>query len=69
MKRLVLLWLLLALLLAGCSSMEVQVDYDPNTKFAGLETYDWIPEPSPPVSTQRTTESDIERKRPATTRS
>ncbi len=45
MKRLVLLWLLLALLLAGCSSMEVQVDYDPNTKFAGLETYDWIPEP------------------------
>jgi Domain of unknown function (DUF4136) len=34
--------LLVFVVLAGCSTMQVQSDYDPAANFAGLKTYDWI---------------------------
>lgn len=36
---------ILAILLAGCSTMEVSSDYDPAADFAGLKTFAWLPEP------------------------
>lgn len=41
-------WMLPALLaaacFAGCSTMEVNSDYDPAVDFSGLQTYAWVPE-------------------------
>ena len=34
--------LLLFIVLAGCSTMQVYSDYDPSASFAGLKTYDWV---------------------------
>ena len=31
--------------LSGCSTMQISSDYDASTNFAGLKTYNWIPEP------------------------
>jgi hypothetical protein len=31
--------------LAGCSTMEINTDFDPNANFAGLKTYAWLDEP------------------------
>ncbi len=36
---------LLIATLSGCSTMQITSDYDPSANFAGLKTYDWIPEP------------------------
>ncbi len=33
--------LLLFVVLAGCSTMQVHSDHDPSANFAGLKTYDW----------------------------
>jgi hypothetical protein len=37
----------IALLLAGCSTVEVTHEFDPNTDFSALHTYDWLPPPKP----------------------
>ena len=31
--------------LAGCSTMEINTDFDPSASFAGLKTYAWLDEP------------------------
>jgi hypothetical protein len=36
---------LLSAVIAGCSSMEINHDYDPKADFAGLKTYDWLDAP------------------------
>lgn len=36
---------LLAVLLAGCSTMDVTTDYDPGAVFEGMKRYAWLPEP------------------------
>jgi hypothetical protein len=40
-------WVLLGLIAVaiGCSSYRVSHDYDTGTDLAGLETYDWMPQP------------------------
>lgn len=35
----------LGIFAASCSGIRVQSDFDPNTNFAGLKTYDWMPVP------------------------
>ncbi len=54
---------LLGFLVAGCSTMEVQVDYDPDQQFTGLKTYDWIPEPRKPTGDPRIDDNTILDKR------
>lgn len=48
-------FLVLALLagVAGCSTMEINYDYDPQADFAGLKTYDWLDEPQKPTGDPR----------------
>ena len=36
---------MLAALAAGCSSMEVNYDFDPKADFSGLKTYSWLDKP------------------------
>ena len=36
---------LLALILTGCTTLRVSTDYDPDTDFSGLRSYDWLPAP------------------------
>lgn len=40
-----MLVIVLSLAVAGCSTMEINYDYDPKANFAGLKTYDWLDEP------------------------
>jgi hypothetical protein len=43
---------LLTAVMAGCSTLSVQTDFDPTVNFAQLKTYDWQPAP-PPTGDQR----------------
>ena len=54
---------LLAFLAAGCSTMEVQVDYDRDREFSRLRTYDWIPEPRTSTGDPRIDDNTILDKR------
>ena len=45
--------MMLAAVMAGCSSMEVSVDHDPKANFAGLKTYGWLKEPQKPTGDPR----------------
>ena len=45
--------LLLAAIVAGCSSLEVSFDYDPKANFAGLKSYEWLDEPKMPTGDPR----------------
>ena len=45
--------LVLAVVSAGCSSIEVNHDYDPKANFAGLKTYEWLKEPQKPTGDPR----------------
>jgi hypothetical protein len=45
--------LVLAAASAGCSSIEVNHDYDPKANFAGLKTYEWMKEPQKPTGDAR----------------
>jgi hypothetical protein len=38
-------WLMLFPLLAGCTSILVSADYDPQADFSALHSYDWLPAP------------------------
>ena len=53
MARLATVLILLASLAAGCSTMEVAVDYDRERNFSGLSTFDWIPDPQTPTGDPR----------------
>lgn len=50
-KRLTLIVFLTAL--AGCSTMEVNTDYDPQADFSNLKTFAWIDEPQKPTGDPR----------------
>jgi hypothetical protein len=45
--------LVVAVILAGCSTMEISHDYDPKANFAGLKTYEWLKEPQKPTGDPR----------------
>jgi hypothetical protein len=45
--------LMLAAVSAGCSSIEVNHDYDPKADFAGLKSYAWLKEPQKPTGDPR----------------
>jgi len=45
--------LILAAVLAGCSTIEVNHDYDPKANFAGLKTYEWLKEAQKPTGDPR----------------
>ena len=45
---------------AGCSSVSVSTDYDPQTDFSRLKTYDWMPG-RPPLGSDTLTSSRIQR--------
>jgi hypothetical protein len=36
---------LFVLVLTGCTALRVSTDYDPDTDFSGLRSYDWLPAP------------------------
>ncbi len=38
-------WVLVLVVLLGCSSMRVYTDFDPSTDFSAYSTYAWFPEP------------------------
>jgi hypothetical protein len=44
---------LLALALAGCSSVRVTTDYDPQADFSALHSYAWLAESQPPTGDPR----------------
>jgi hypothetical protein len=44
---------LLALALAGCSSVRVDTDYDPQADFSALHSYAWLAESQPPTGDPR----------------
>jgi hypothetical protein len=47
MKRsIVLIILFLIVLVLGCASVKVDYVYDPETDFAALKSYNWLPVPS-----------------------
>ena len=48
-----LLVIIVAAAMAGCSTMEVNYDYDPKASFAGLKTYAWLDEPQKPTGDPR----------------
>lgn len=43
----------LAAFVAGCSTMEVTSDHDPQADFSSLARYDWLPEPQKPTGDPR----------------
>ncbi len=45
--------LVFAVLSAGCSSIQVNHDYDPKANFAALKTYEWLKEPQEPTGDPR----------------
>lgn len=42
-----LMIVLIAMIVAGCSTLSVQTDFDPTANFSSLKTYDWQPAPPP----------------------
>jgi hypothetical protein len=38
---------LMAAVMAGCSTLSVQTDFDPSANFSNLKTYEWQPAPPP----------------------
>jgi hypothetical protein len=44
---------LLALVLAACSSVQIDTDYDPNADFSALRSYAWLAEKQPPTGDPR----------------
>jgi hypothetical protein len=42
-----LMVVLMTAVMAGCSTLSVQTDFDPNANFSGLKTYEWQPAPPP----------------------
>jgi hypothetical protein len=42
-----LMIVLMTAVMAGCSTLSVQTDFDPNANFSGLKTYEWQPAPPP----------------------
>ena len=47
-------------LLNGCSSMRITSDYDPQTNFAGLRTFDWLSREQQPTGDPRVDNSLID---------
>lgn len=45
--------------LAGCSTMEINTDFDPRANFANLKTYDWLDEPRKPTGDPRIDDNPI----------
>lgn len=39
--------------LTGCSSMEIQSDFDRDADFSGYRTWNWVPEKAPPTGDRR----------------
>jgi hypothetical protein len=52
-----------SLALAGCSTMEINYDYDPKASFAGLKTYAWLDEPQKMTGDPRIDDNTILRDR------
>ncbi len=56
-------WIVFLLVtLSGCSTMQISSDYDASANFAGLKTYNWIPEPPKASSDPRIDNPFIERR-------
>ena len=53
----------LSLVVAGCSTMEINYDADPKANFSGLKTYDWLDEPQKPTGDPRIDDNTILRNR------
>jgi hypothetical protein len=51
--RRVFVLLLAAAVVGGCSTIEVSSDYDPGADLSRLESYGWLPDPSPPAGDSR----------------
>jgi len=47
------LLMVLSAVLAGCSSMEINYDFDPKANFSGLKTYAWLKEKQKPTGDPR----------------
>lgn len=45
--------LVMSTVLAGCSTIEVNHDFDPKANFAALKTYEWLKEPQKPTGDPR----------------
>lgn len=45
--------------IAGCSTMEINTDFDPRANFADLKTYDWLDEPRKPTGDPRIDDNPI----------
>ena len=54
--------MLLLATLSGCSTMQISSDHDPSISFAGLKTYNWIPEPQKATGDPRIDDPFIERR-------
>lgn len=54
--------------LAGCSSLSVDVDYDPQTRFSGMKSWAWFPDANPAATpdapTAQATPLTVQRARP-----
>jgi len=48
-----LLPLIVITFLAGCSTMDINQDYDPTANFASYKTYSWVPGPQPKTGDAR----------------
>jgi hypothetical protein len=46
-------WIVLGAILVGCAGIQVSSDYDRNTNFSGLKTYDWISPTQPKTGDPR----------------
>jgi hypothetical protein len=55
--------MVLAAVMAGCSSMEISYDYDPKANFTGVKTYEWLNEPQKPTGDPRVDGNTILEKR------
>ena len=55
--------MVLAAVMAGCSSMEISYDYDPKANFTGLKSYGWLNEPQNPTGDPRVDGNTILEKR------
>ena len=58
-----ILIIVLSLVVAGCSTMEITYDADPKANFSGLKTYDWLDEPQKPTGDPRIDDNTILRNR------
>jgi len=53
MLRLSILSMLAAVLIAGCSTIQVKSSYNPKTDFSGLKTYSWLRDNDKPSDDER----------------